>query len=413
MNFWKTSFWATLATMARLLSQFVVAKLVAVFAGAATFGIIGQFQSFTSLIQLGSGGIVSGGVTKYTSEYHQETDKLDKLIHTAIKFAFLASLGTGLIIIIFSKWLALFIFQNQAYWWLVAIFGATLFGYTLNQMFLSVFNGLNEMRKYASMAMIGAIFSVVLIGSLTYFYHTEGALLGLVLSPICLFCVGIAYIHRVPAQIQLFKAKIDPDSLKKLLTFSLMAITSAIALPVAQMIIRVYVADHSSWAEVGYWQAILRISNAYLLIITTVIGTYALPKYARITDNMLLKKEVFSVMVKVVPAVALLALGIYLLRHWIIVILFSPKFFAMEPLFAFQLAGDVIKIASWVMANVLLAKAQVKVYMLFEIAFTLSFCCLSLLGFEWLGIRGLTLSFCINYIGYFFIVLVWFWRFVR
>ena len=69
MTFWRTSFWALIATISRLLSQFVVAKLIAIFAGAATFGILGQFQSFVSLVQLGSGGIVNGGVTKYASNF--------------------------------------------------------------------------------------------------------------------------------------------------------------------------------------------------------------------------------------------------------------------------------------------------------------------------------------------------------
>ena len=58
-----------IATGSRLLSQFVVAKLIAVFAGAATFGIFGQFLSFISLVHLGSGGVVNGGVIKYVSEY--------------------------------------------------------------------------------------------------------------------------------------------------------------------------------------------------------------------------------------------------------------------------------------------------------------------------------------------------------
>ena len=92
------------------------------------------------------------------------------------------------------------------------------------------------------------------------------------------------------------------------------------------MFLRLYIAHHASWTDVGYWQAILRVSNAYLLIITSVIAIYALPKYARIKDNVALRKEVFSVMLKIVPAVALLALLIFALRHWIILILFSPNF---------------------------------------------------------------------------------------
>ncbi|MCD8542820.1 MAG: O-antigen translocase, partial [Gammaproteobacteria bacterium] len=66
MTFWTTSFWAAIATVSRLTSQFVMAKLIALFAGPAAFGLIGQFQSFASMVQLGSGGIVNAGVVKYS-----------------------------------------------------------------------------------------------------------------------------------------------------------------------------------------------------------------------------------------------------------------------------------------------------------------------------------------------------------
>ena len=362
MNFWKTSFWAFLATAAKLLSQFVVAKIIAVFAGVATFGIFGQFLSFVNIVQLGSGGVVNGGVTKYVSQYHNNQPQLSKLIETAITFAIYASLITGFLIVIFCVPLSYYIFQTHKYWWVVGVFGLTLFGYTLNQMFLSIFNGLNKMPIYAAITIFSAFLSVLFVGIMTYFYHAEGALLGFVLSQLCMFFVGCLYLNRLPVKISFLKSKVDKIELKKLIAFSLMAITSAIALPLAQIFLRGYVAYFSNWEEVGYWQAVLRVSDAYLLIITMMISTYALPKYARLFDNLELKKEVFSVLIKLVPVAITFALVIYILREYVILILFSQDFLVMENLFLFQLIGDVFKVASWIIASVLLARAQINVY---------------------------------------------------
>ncbi|WP_440616736.1 O-antigen translocase [Cysteiniphilum sp. 6C5] len=413
MNFWKTSFWALIATAAKLLSQFIVAKIIAVFASVATFGIFGQFLSFVNIVQLGSGGVVNGGVTKYVSEYHKNQLQLIKLIETAIKFAIYASLITGLLIVIFCMPLSYYIFQTYKYWWVIGAFGLTLFGYTLNQMFLSIFNGLNKMSIYAAITIFSALLSVIFIGILTYFYHAEGALLGFVLSQLCMFFVGCLYLNKLPVKIHFFKSKLDKIELKKLIAFSLMAITSAIALPLAQMFLRGYVAYFSSWDEVGYWQAILRVSDAYLLIITMMISTYALPKYARISDNLELKREVFSVLIKLVPIAIIFALVIYVLREHVILILFSQDFLAMENLFLFQLIGDVLKVASWVIASVLLAKAQIKVYIKLEILFTIIYIVLSVIAFNLYGAVGLTMAFAINYTVYFIVVLFWFLRFVK
>lgn len=413
MNFWKTSFWSLIATGSKLLSQFVVAKLIAVFAGAATFGIFGQFLSFINVVQLGSGGVVNGGVIKYVSDYHKDPTQLKKLIATSVKFAFFSSLITGLLIAIFCMPLSYYIFQGYDYWWVLVVFGLTLFGYTLNQVFLSIFNGLNQMMYYASIAIFGAMFSISLIGILTYFYHTKGALLGFVLSQLCMFFVGFLYLKKLPVQLKLIKTKIDKKELKKLVVFSLMPIASAIAIPLTEMFLRYYVAYHSSWISVGYWQAILRISDAYLLIITTIISTYALPKYSRINDKRELKKEVLSILLKLVPCAAVLAFLIYILRDYIILLLFTDKFLVMRHLFVFQLMGDVFKVGACVVANVLVAKAQVRNFIKLQIIFTISYAFLSVLFFDFYGLTGLTIAFFVNYVIYFFVVLIYFSHYLR
>ncbi len=413
MMFWQTTYWTMISVVARLSSQFFVAKVIALFAGAAAFGVFGQFQSFVTIVQLFAGGFVSGGVTKYVAEYHDKPDVLRKLIQTAICFAFLCSLVTGFIIIIFSITLSTYIFHTSDYSWVLIVFGFTLFGYTLNQVFLSVFNGLNKMSMYAGISVAGAFFSMILICSLTYAFYTEGALLGLVLSQACLFLVGCLFIYKIPIQIKLLQSRIDSQMIKKLLTFSVMAIVSAISVPIVQILLRNYVSLHNGWIEVGYWQAMLRISDAYLMLITTIITTYALPKYSKIKNKVELKKEVFSLMTKLMPLTLLLAISIYLFRHKIIIILFSEKFIDMEQLFIFQLIGDVIKVGSWIIANVLLAKAKIKIYIFTELFFISSFYILSLLFFNLFGLIGLTMAFALNFGLYFVFILIWFMRYIK
>ena len=413
MNFWKTSFWATLSTVARLASQFVVAKLIAVVGGPATFGIVGQFQSFVSLLQLSNGGIVSSGVTKYSAEYSEAPDKLSKLANTALKFGFAASIMTGIFVVIFSKFLSAYIFQSLEYRWILVAFGLTLFGYTFNQIVLSIFNGLNQMKKYAAISIIGAVLSVILIGWLGYLFSTQGVLLAFILSQVILFGVGLFFLKKTPIRLQLFAPSIDRVQLKQLLSFSLMSVTSVIATPMAQLFLRNYVAVHSSWAEVGHWQAMVRISDAYLMIITMIISTYALPKYARISCNKELATEISHLFKRLIPIAVGMAGGIYILKKYIILILFSPEFLVMKPLFLYQLIGDVFKISSWIMANVMVAKAKIKVYIALEIIFTVSFVLLSVLFFQHSGIKGLSMAFCLNYIGYFFATGAWLYFFLK
>ena len=107
-----------------------------------------------------------------------------------------------------------------------------------------------------------------------------------------------------------------------------MSVSGAISIPLTQIFLRYYVAHYTSWTSVGYWQAILKISDAYLLIITTIITTYALPKYSRIKESKELKKEVVSILYKLVPFAAVLAFSIYLFRDYIILLFIYGQVFS-------------------------------------------------------------------------------------
>ena len=403
MNLWKTSFFTTIATLATLSSSFVVAKFIAIFAGAAAFGLFGQFTSFISLLQVGSGGIVQTGVVKYIAEYKDSPNDKNQIISTATSLVTVFSIVTGIIVAIFSKQLSNIVLGTSSYSWLFICFGLTLYGYVMSQLIRSIFNGLNKMKEYALFSISSSIISILIIPILAYYYQTNGVLLGFVLGQLVLFVVVLFFAKATKVKLFLLSINLRNIWTKKLLLFSIMSVVCALCLPLAQIFLRNYVAEHSSWTEVGYWQAMLRISDAYLMLITTIISTYALPKYSSIQCNKELRKEVFYLLKIIVPIVFMIALCIYLLRHLVIVILFSKSFMPMESLFHFQLLGDVVKIAAWIVANTFLAKASVKMFIALEVAFTLSFVGLSVLCFNIFGLYGLTLAFFINYIIYFIV----------
>ncbi len=72
----------------------------------------------------------------------------------------------------------------------------------------------------------------------------------------------------------------------------------------------------------------------------------------------------------------------------------------MTHLFAWQLFGDFVKMCSWLLAFVMLAKAMTKLYVTTEILFTLSYVFIGYLFVNYNGIIGLTQAYLCNYILY-------------
>ena len=100
------------------------------------------------------------------------------------------------------------------------------------------------------------------------------------------------------------------------------------------------------------------------------------------------------------PIVILASLIIFLLKEYVILIAFSKDFMPMMGLFAWQLMGDVIKIASWLLAYLMLAKAMTKVFIYTEVLFSALFVGLSLLFVDKFGLVGITYAYSLNYFLY-------------
>ena len=172
-------------------------------------------------------------------------------------------------------------------------------------------------------------------------------------------------------------------------------------MPVAYVMMRNLMAAHYSWDEVGIWQGVSSISDAYLQFITASFSVYLLPTLSRLTAKQDVSREIGRSLKFVLPAVAAASLTVWLLRDFAIWLLFSAKFTAMRDLFAWQLVGDVLKVGAYVFGYLVIARASLRFYILAELSqFTL------LTAFShWLipahGALGAAQAYMATYIVYF------------
>jgi len=59
---------SAVVTLLRMLSGFIVAKLIAIYAGPSGLAVLGQFQSFVSAVYGVANAPVGNGVVRYTAE---------------------------------------------------------------------------------------------------------------------------------------------------------------------------------------------------------------------------------------------------------------------------------------------------------------------------------------------------------
>jgi len=171
--------------------------------------------------------------------------------------------------------------------------------------------------------------------------------------------------------------------------------------------LRTYITNTISLDAAGYWQGIVGISGAYLAMVTTSLSVYYLPRLSEIDNQRELKKEILSGYKILLPIVAILSLGLYFFREFIILTFYSEQFLPMMDLFTFQLIGDFIKICAWLLSYILIAKAMTRIFIVGEVVFTGSFILLSILFLNAYGLIGITYAYALNYCFYLiFLILI-------
>lgn len=402
MTLIKTSVLSAISTIIRVVAGFVSIKIIAVYIGPSGLAMLGQFQNFIAMISsFGSAGVGSG-VIKYTAEHHSDEKQKSKIWSNALKLSLIFLTPVVLFIVLFAKNISLYLLHTEKYSSIFIIFAVTLIFFVINILLTSILNGQKEIKKLTIINILGSLVALAVTVYLVMMYKIYGALLAGIVSQSIILTITLTFVLKSSwFRVSMFFSAMDKKISVDLLHYSLMALVSAIGLPLMLLYLRTYIGNNIGWDEAGYWQAIWKISEIYLMLITTTLSIYYLPKLSSIVDRQELKKEILHVSKIVMPMVVLMALTIFFLKDIIISVLFSESFKPMSELFLFQLLGDVVKIASWMLAFIFVAKKMTKLFVFSEIFFKITFIVLAISLMKVYGLKGITIAFFLNYVLYF------------
>ena len=405
MNLLKTSVLNGVAVLIKTATLFILNKILAIYVGPSGYAMIGQFQNFIQMITTFAGSAINTAVIKYTAEYHEDEHKQISVWRAAGSSVLIFSFIFSLIILIFQKQLSLYIFQTTAYQSVFVWFAAFLVLFNLNALFLAILNGKKEILKLVVANIAGSILSLLVTGFLAVQYHLYGALIALSIYQSIAFFVTLFLCYKANwFNISYLFGKIELHIAKKFAAFALMALVSAVCVPLSQMAIRFYLSQEFGLNYAGYWEAMIRLSAAYLMLVTTTLGVYYLPRLAELTHLDEIKKEVYLGYKFIFPLAVIGGLSVYLLRDWIIALLFSQAFMPMRDLFLWQMIGDSFKIGSWILAYLMLGKAMTKLFVTTEILFALSSVGLTYVFSKLFGFEGVSIAHLVNYALYWLVM---------
>jgi O-antigen/teichoic acid export membrane protein len=400
----------SISVIIKLLIGIVSSKVVAVFLGAPGMALVGNMRNFFSSIETITTLGFQNGIVKYTAENKDDEDRLKRVISTVFIALLVSSVLFALALFIFSNFWNNQVFgERNNYDFVISILAISIPFYVMNVFFTSILNGFGKFHKVIYIAIFGNIIGLLISVILIWKLNIAGALISIAATPALLLIVAYLYFRSLMNVREYIHFRhFDFDVIRNLSSFSLMAFVSGFFGPLVYLNIRNNVIEKLGEEQAGYWSAMERISSNYLLFISTLLTVYFLPKLIMAVNNHETKKEFYSYYKTILPLFIFVAAIIYILRDFIVKLLFTKEFLPVEDLFQWQLIGDTFKVASMILGYEFFAKKMTLAFIVTELMSLGVLYVSSILFIDFYGIEGIVKAHAFTYAFYFLVLGVYF-----
>jgi O-antigen/teichoic acid export membrane protein len=353
------------STAVRLLAGFVLLKYLAFRFGPGTFGVLTQVMGVTALFYMFAGGGISNGLIHKISAAPSDAQQRRWMSAGATVNA-LASVMLAVVAGALAWFGAERIFGDAGYRWVFIVIVGGQFVMGFGALVLAYFSGIGDNRAFAIAQIAGNLLSLLLLVVLAEGFGLRGAMFGLVLGPACVGIVALWQFSLRGGSSEMFRLTSDRSLLANLMSYATLTACALTAIPFAQLLIRVDMSERLTWTDVGYWQAVAKLSEGYMLFVGVVLINYLLPQLSRLEPPQA-RRALLRFGAALLAIFALAGVVIYLARDSIIVIVYSRQFLPASDLVAPQLLGDAFKIAAFLPYYYLLSRGHVLIIAVAEL----------------------------------------------
>lgn len=401
----------SIGVIVKISCGFIISKALAISVGPSGLALLGNLRNFTTFLEGISTLGFQTGIVKYIGENENNKQKLIKIVSTIFISYLFISIIFSLIIFLTADYLSDFVFGNkQNYSIAFKAIALTLPWYVLSILFTLIINGLQYFKKVIIINIVGNLIGLIVSIFLIYQLKIVGALLSVSITPALFFIYSLYYL---PKKIEITKRlnfkEFDFKILKKLTSFSLMILTSAIFGPLFSFEIRKYIIVNLGIDYAGFCEAISKISNAYLMFISSIISLYFYPKLIKATNNLETKIVIRDFFKYIVSLFIIASIAVYFSRFVIVDLLFTKEFYLVNDLFFWQLIGDFFKVCALILGIQFFTKELVLYYVISELSSYVLLYFFSIYFIQIYGIQGVAIAQCLDNFVY-LIILVLFFR---
>ncbi|MFO1204696.1 MAG: O-antigen translocase [Burkholderiales bacterium] len=382
-------------------------KAMAVLLGPAGVGLLGLYGSIADLAASVAGmGVNSSGV-RQVAEAAGSGDR-GRIARTAIVLR-RTSLALGLISIVLlvalSEPIAVLTFGGNQHAAGVALLSLAVFFRLMSEGRAALLQGTRRIADLAKMGVLGAFFGTLISIPLVYFFREDGVVPSLVLGAAMTLVTALWYASKVEIQATSMTASQVGKELSALLKLGSAFMASGVMMMGVAYAIRIFVTREVGIDAAGLYQCAWAVGGLYVGLILQSMGADFYPRLTAVAQddtecNRVVNEQAQVSLLLAAPGV----LATLTFAPLVISLLYTAQFAEAVPLLRWLCLGVALRVISWPMGYIIIAKGNQRLFFLSEAAWTVVHVGLAWICVRSFGLNGAGMAFFGSYVFHVFMI---------
>jgi antigen flippase len=378
-------------------------KFLAVLLGPAGIGLMGLYSAVTGTVGAMAGmGIGSSGV-RQIAEAAGTGDEL-KIARTTVtlrRAALVLGVLGMLLMMIFCVPLSRFTFGSTEYTWPIALLSVTLFLGAVSGGQVALVQGLRRIADLASLSVLGGLLGTVVSIPMIFLWGKEGIAPFLITVSAMTILTSWWYARKIPVVRITIGWRETLREAKELLSLGLVFMATGLMGSAVIYLVRVLVVRQLGMDSVGLYQAATTLSSLYIGVILGAMGMDFYPRLTAVAEdnkacNRMVNEQTEVGLLIAVPGI----LATLTFAPLIIQIFYSASFIPAYDVLRWHIFGIFLRVVSWPMGFVLLAKGKGRIFFWTELTANIVHVALVWAGMTFFGLKGTGMAFFALYVFY-------------
>jgi PST family polysaccharide transporter len=382
-------------------------KAIALFLGLDGVGLMGMYQSIISVLGNVFGlGIGNSGVRQVAEKVAVgDTTRIARTVKILTGLSWVLGLIGMFLTIVLSSRLSVWTFGDESHSAAIVLLSGTLLFSTVTTAYSAVLQGMRRISDIAKITVIGAFLGTVFSLPIIYVWHQKAIVPALVV---------IAFMAMVPVFFFYKKLKFESVALtltdiihdaRGLLSLGFVFMYTGVLYTLVTYLVRVLVIRRLGIESVGLYQAVITLSSLYINIILNAMGMDYYPRLTAVatdntTVNRLVNEQTLIGMLLAAPGI----LATLTFTPFVISVFYSTEFIPAYDVLRWQVLGVFLRVISWPISYVLLAKGKGIAFFVTETIWNVLYLITSWLGLKMFGLVGVGIAFFVMY-GFYLIMI--------